>query len=193
MKSAKWLLWICILRILIAGGIFAQENKKSFDTGHRITLGSYNEFNSVSKRGLMDIGYDYVFSTAYLTPTYNLFDLGIGLSALFVWDDIGRFEVPTVGFAVELPVRIYAPLIKGARLFVGTDIRMIMYTEEYPTNGTMFNVGWRVGPGMDYELDNGVRLFGTLGWWHTSNANIYGKERNPSVNGIGTSFGIQYE
>jgi hypothetical protein len=165
----------------------------ALDTGNRITLGAYNEFNSVSKRGLMEIGYNYILSTAYLTQTYNLLDFGVGLSAVFIWDDIGQFEIPTVRFTLNVPIRIYAPKIKAARLYVETDIRMVMYTEEYPPNGTWLNAGYRVGPGMEYELSDGTRLFGTLSWWHSSNGNIYGKERNPSVNSIGISFGMQFK
>jgi len=186
----KIMLLLCIVGV--CGHCFAQNNK-AFDTGNRITLGTYNEFNSVSKRGLMEMGYDYIFSTAYLTPTYSLFDIGIGLKVIFVWDDIGRFEVPTVGFALDIPLRIYAPSVKAARLYAETDIRMVMYTKDYPPNGTLFNVGWLIGPGMEYKLNDGTRLFGTLGYWHSSNGNIYGKERNPAVNGIGNTFGIQFK
>jgi hypothetical protein len=186
----KIMLLFCIAGV--CSFCFARDNK-TIDTGNRITLGTYNEFNSESKRGLMEIGYDFILSTAYLTPAYNLFDFGIGLKALFIWDDIGRFEVPTVGFALDIPIRIYAPAIKAARLYAEAAIRMIMYTEDYPPNGTWLNVGWLIGPGMEYTLNDGTRLFGTLGYWHSSNGNIYGKERNPAVNGIGVTFGIQFK
>jgi hypothetical protein len=148
----------------------------ALDTRNRITLGVSNVFNSVSKRGLMEIGYNYIVSTAYLTPTYNLLDFGAGLSAVFIWDDIGQFEIPTVGFTFNVPIRIYAPGIKAARLYVETDIRLVMYTEEYPSNGTWLNAGYRVGPGIECELSDGTCLFGTLSWWHSSNGNIYGKK-----------------
>jgi hypothetical protein len=99
----------------------------ALDTGNRITLGASNEFNSASKRGLMEIGYNYILSTTYLTPTYNLFDFGAGLSTVFVWDDIGQFEIPTMGFTLNVPIRIYAPRIKAARLYMETDIRGNVY------------------------------------------------------------------
>jgi hypothetical protein len=129
------------------------------ETGNRITLGASNEFNSVSKRGLMEIGYNYILSTAYLTPTYNLFDFGAGLSAVFIWDDIGQFEIPAVGFTLNVPIKIYAPGIKAAGLYVETDIRMVMYTGEYPSNGTWLNAGYN-----DYREVNffGKDLFDSL-------------------------------
>jgi hypothetical protein len=183
---------VASLLVILCSFCYAQNNK-TFDTANRITFGTYNEFNSPSKRGIMEGGYDYILSTAYITPKYNLFDFGIGLSAILVWDDVGRFELPTVGFTIDTVTRIYAPSIGSARLYAEADCRMVMYTENYPPNGTWLNIGWHAGPGMDYQLSDGTRIFGTLLWWHSSNGNIYGKDRNPTVNAIGTSFGLQFK
>ena len=66
-----------------------------------------------------------------------------------------------------------------------------LYSQDYPENGTKLNGGWHLGGGFEYSLEKNTKLFAPIRWFHTSNNDVYGRERNPSVNALGIAIGIQ--
>jgi len=176
----------CIINTSI---VFSQENK-ILDFNHRITIGNYNSYWN-DNIGILEAGYDFILNILYITPEYNIFDFGIGLSGLFAFDNIGNPRQPVPGLGINGSMRLYSPIIKGARLFLEGVMSLVIYTEDYPQNGTMINGGWHLGGGIEYNLGNNTKLFTKILWFHTSNNDVYGRERNPSINALGLAAGVQ--
>lgn len=177
-----------ILLIFIIQALPAQEIKSIFE--HRFTIGNFNSYWN-DDIGILEAGYDFVIPLLKINPEYNIFYLGIGPSCLFAFDSTQDPREPTVGFSLNANSRIYTPDIKNNSFFLEEVISFVVYTNEYPSNGTMINGGWHLGGGWEYKTSNNSKIFSSIMWFHTSNNDIYGRDRNPSVNSIGFSTGIQ--
>ena len=64
--------------------------------------------------------------------------------------------------------------------------------DRVPPGGTRFNFVLRTGVGMTYELKSDVHLLAGVRYFHLSNAQIEGSERNPSINGIEGYVGVMF-
>ena len=78
-------------------------------------------------------------------------------------------------------------------MFLEAVMSLVLYSKDYPENGTMLNGGWHLGGGLEYDLGNNSKLFAAIKWFHTSNNDIYGRERNPSINALGLGLGICFK
>jgi len=184
----KW--FMAIIIFIVVGSIaFSQENK-ILDFNHRITIGNYNSYWN-DNIGVLEAGYDFILNILYITPEYNIFDFGIGLSGLFAFDNIGNPRQPVLGLGINGSMRLYSPIIKRTKFFLEGIMSLVIYTEDYPQNGTMINGGWHLGGGIEYNPGNNTKLFTKILWFHTSNNDVYGRERNPSLNALGLAAGIQ--
>jgi len=179
------IIFLCLLN----SALYSQENKPSY-FGHRITIGNYNSFWE-DDIGIMEAGYDFIFNSQYITPEYNIMDFGIGLSSLFAFDKLGNPRLPVLGLSVNGSTRIYTPTFKKTRIFLEGVISLATYTKEFPENGTFVNGGFHLGGGFDYNIEDTAKLFAKILWFHTSNNDAYGRERNPSINAVGIAAGIQ--
>jgi len=177
---------LCIINVSV---IFSQENR-ILDFNHRITIGNYNSYWN-DNIGVLEAGYDFIINILYIMPEYNIFDFGIGLSGLIAFDNIGNPRLPVFGLGINGSMRLFSPIIKRTRLFLEGIMSLVIYTEDYPQNGTMVNGGWHLGGGIEHNLGNKTKLFTKILWFHTSNNDVYGRERNPSLNALGLAVGIQ--
>jgi hypothetical protein len=55
---------------------------------------------------------------------------------------------------------------------------------DFPHYGTRFNFVERVGLGATYELVDNLHLIGGARWFHLSNADLDGAERNPAFDAL---------
>ena len=176
-----------LLSILSFSSLYSQENKL-LDFGHRITIGNYNSYTN--NTGIIEAGYDFLWNF----PTFKnnqLLNLGVGFSGLFLFDDQGNPRTPVIGLGFNVSMRIYTPTIQKSRLFLDGIMSLVLYSEDYPENGTKLNGGWHLGGGFEYLLEKNTTLFASIRWFHTSNNDIYGKDRNPAINALGIAVGIQ--
>ena len=169
--------------------IYAEENKV-IDFSHRIFIGSYTSYWN-DNIGILETGYDFIVNFPYITLEYNILDFGIGLSGLLAFDGIGNPRKPVAGLGINGSMRLYSPYIRTVRLYIDGIMSLVIYSEEYPKNGTIVNGGWHLGGGIEIKTENGVKLFSKILWFHTSNNDVYGRDRNPSINAIGIMAGIQ--
>lgn len=61
---------------------------------------------------------------------------------------------------------------------------------ETPRGGTYYNYVLQIGPGVAYRLQDHLFLMGGARYWHLSNAQIQGSDRNPSINAIEGYVGL---
>jgi hypothetical protein len=88
-------------------------------------------------------------------------------------------------------MRIYTPALRKTRIFLEGVMSLVTYTKEFPENGTIVNGGWHLGGGIEYNIENATKLFAKILWFHTSNNDVYGRDKNPSINAVGIAAGIQ--
>jgi hypothetical protein len=179
------LIFVCLCNL----SINSQENNSSC-FGHRITIGNYNSFWE-DDIGILEAGYDFIFNVLYITPEYNLLDFGIGLSGLFAFDKLGNPRQPVLGLGLNGSMRIYTPALRKARIFLEGVMSLVTYTRGFPQNGTILNGGWHLGGGIEYNIESTTKIFAKILWFHTSNNDVYGRKRNPSLNAVGFAAGIQ--
>jgi hypothetical protein len=108
---AKKYIGIIIFLYLFNSDLDSQENKPSY-FGHRVTIGNYNSFWE-DDIGIIEAGYDFIFSFPYITPEYNILDFGVGLSDLFAFDKFGNPCQPVLGLGLNGSMRIYTPALKN--------------------------------------------------------------------------------
>jgi hypothetical protein len=65
-------------------------------------------------------------------------------------------------------------------------------TRAVPGGGTHFNFIEEAGVGGTYRLDDGVHLIAGVRYWHLSNAQIHGEDKNPALNGVGAYVGLMW-
>jgi len=180
---------IVMFLCLVNMALYSQENRPS-QFGHRVTLGNYNSFWE-DDIGVIEAGYDFIFNTPYITPEYNICDFGIGASGLFAFDKLGNPRQPVLGLGLNGSMRIYTPALQKTRLFLESIISLVTYSQKFPENGTNVNGGLHFGGGFEYNIENTTRLFTKILWFHTSNNDVHGRDRNPSLNAVGIAVGIQ--
>jgi hypothetical protein len=187
--NSKKYIGIMFFLCLFSPALDSQESKPSY-FGHRVTIGNYNSFWE-DDIGIIEAGYDFIFNFPYITPEYNILDFGIGLSGLFAFDKLGNPRQPVLGLGLNGSMRIYTPALKKTSIFLEGVMSLVTYTKEFPENGTIVNGGWHLGGGIEYNTENTTKLFAKVLWFHTSNNDIYGRDRNPSINAVGIAAGIQ--
>jgi long-subunit fatty acid transport protein len=64
--------------------------------------------------------------------------------------------------------------------------------EAVPIGGTTYNFNARVGPGLGYRIDDNVYLMGGARYFHLSNAQQHGREKNPSYDGVEFYVGMLF-
>jgi hypothetical protein len=99
----------------------------------------------------------------------------------------------TPGFELNWSLRLYIipiPQINSRIFLEGLGISLIIYTREYPDNGTFVNIGSHVGLGIEYPINN-FKAYTTLRLFHSSNGKPY--ENNPALNAVGIITGIQFK
>jgi len=184
-KCIGIIIFLCLFNLVLD----SQENKP-FYFDHRVTIGNYNSFWE-DDIGIIEVGYDFILNFPYITQEYNILDYGIGLSGLFAFDKLGNPRQPVLGLGLNGSMRLYTPALRKTRIFIEGVMSIVLYTKEFPTNGTIVNGGWHLGGGIEYNIENNTKLFAKILWFHTSNNDIYGRDRNPSINAVGIAVGVQ--
>jgi hypothetical protein len=184
-KYIRIIIFLCLLNT----ALYSQENDPLY-FNQRVTIGNYDSFKE-DDIGIIEACYDFIINFPYITPKYNILDFGIGLSGLFAFDKLDNPRQPVLGLGLNGSMRIYTPALRKTRIFLEGVMSLVTYTKKFPENGTILNGGWHLGGGIEYNTENSTKLFAKILWFHTSNNDVYGRDRNPSLNAVGIATGIQ--
>ena len=96
--------------------------------------------------------------------------------------------------AAEVRLLMRHHLIAGEGWSVFADVGQGVFeaSDRVPEGGTRLNFIFRAGVGGSYRIDDGMFLIGGARYFHLSNAQIEGDERNPSINGVEGYFGLMF-
>jgi hypothetical protein len=114
---------------------------------------------------------------------YYVFDnlaINVELSGLTV-----EQEQDTGAWAATLLLRhhVHDFSAGAATVFVDVGGGVFEADDPVPAGGTTFNWTFHVGPGLTQRVADGIYLVAGARYFHLSNANRDGKDRNPSLNG----------
>ena len=93
---------------------------------------------------------------------------------------------------VTLGLRHHIFNVDKASVFLDVSGGVIMSDPEVPYHGTHFNDTFEFGPGVAYPLNRTLYAIGGVRFFHLSNANRDGDDRNPSVNAIQGVLGLMW-
>ncbi len=77
-------------------------------------------------------------------------------------------------------------------LFIDGGGSVTYATRDVPEFGTHYNYTGKVGLGITYELSHDLHLIGGMRYFHLSNANLHGRDQNPSYDGIQFHLGVMW-
>jgi len=203
-KIALFILLFSFLTINIFSQETIEDNYLQKNFNNRIHFGYYSSYFDDNIQ-LLQCGYDAVLKLIYINPHYNLFDFGLGLNGLLAYDMIKEIQKDnlgnerpkngrmTLGFELNWNIRFYVlPITKiNSRIFIeGCGMSLVVYSREFPENGTYVNIGTNLGLGMEYPISK-YKAYTVLKWFHSSNGKSY--ENNPALNTVGMVMGLQFK
>jgi hypothetical protein len=123
---------------------------------------------------------------------YYVFDnvsLGAEVSAYGAW------QKPSDAFAYGMAgvLRHHFLTFDRGTLFADVAFGPVEGTRRIPSAGTYFNFITRTGIGTTIQLRDNLYFLGGVRYLHLSNAQIEGKKRNPSINGIEGVVGLMWK
>ncbi len=74
-------------------------------------------------------------------------------------------------------------------LTLDMSVGIILYNEDFPADGRVYNFMWRMGPKFRYQLTNHLVLNFGYKWMHVSNGHFLG-DHNPAYNAGGYSLSL---
>jgi hypothetical protein len=106
----------------------------------------------------------------------------------------GVFQEGDDAAAAEVRLMMRHHLIAREKWSVFADVGqgVIESWDRVPEGGTRLNFIFRAGIGGAYEIDEGMFLIGGVRYFHLSNAQMEGDERNPSINGVEGYLGVLF-
>jgi Outer membrane protein beta-barrel domain len=180
----------CCISAAHAGEIFSLDTQApnylvSFADQHRWTvevlgtaIGDLSNRHLVMGGATVGAGY-YILDNLALQTDFT----GYGFNE-------GHISGEAIGWTLGL--RHHLLNIGKGTLFVDVSGGLIEASAQTPYGGTHFNDTFEVGPGVAFPLHDNTYLLGGVRYFHLSNANREGDNRNPSVNGIQGVFGVMF-
>jgi len=192
-------LFILLLLLMILTSISAETTSpKNWDKVHKwadfchtFQTGGYFAFDSMNV-GILDMHYGILGRFFKVWDLYYLLDTSFEANIMLAFETENELPVPTVGFGINYYLRIHLFPIYRMTMFVEGGWGMVLYTRQYPKGGTVYNLARQVGGGIKYALNDETSLVVTVRWYHTSNNDILGRDRNPGIDTIGVSMGFDF-
>jgi opacity protein-like surface antigen len=94
------------------------------------------------------------------------------------------------GFSISL--HHYLAHVDRFALYADVGFGPVDFDEHVPAAGTRWDYIFRAGFGVDYQLTEKLYLVGGVRYFHLSNAELEGRDRNPSINGPEGFVGLMF-
>jgi Lipid A 3-O-deacylase (PagL) len=120
---------------------------------------------------------------------YYIFDdvsLNLELTTCFIHES-GPL---TYGYGANFVLRQHLIRHKNWSLIADVGPGFLEAGQRVPPAGTSFNITFRTGLGITQRMTDHLSLIGGGRYYHLSNAEMAGRDRNPSLNGIEAYFGL---
>jgi hypothetical protein len=122
---------------------------------------------------------------------YYIFD-SVGLNLELSGSHIDEPGPDTCAWGVGLLLRHHLIRRQDWSFFLDVGPGVAEAGREVPPGGTDFNITFRSGPGITFELRDGLHLITGVRYCHWSNADMHGRDRNPSINGVEGYVGVMF-
>lgn len=141
------------------------------------TLGPCFDFDNTTL-GVLDVGVHWfvadgvsvgAFAEGLVVDAENDDSWGFGLGLLARWHFVREEK--------------YSIFVEGGAGFAG-------FSDEVPSGGTDYDFTPRAAFGMTYELGDGARLIGKVGWFHISNGQT--GPNNPGLDSMSVAVGLSF-
>lgn len=100
-------------------------------------------------------------------------------------------DATAVGLSTVLRIHLFE--WKSGGLFIDGSFGPVESSVDVPEGGTHFNFISRAGAGATIRLDERLHLILGARYWHLSNAQIQGYDRNPTINGVEGYVGLMWQ
>lgn len=114
------------------------------------------------------------------------FSLGLEVAGLYVVQP--GDDASAIGLSAVMRHHLIAG--RATSLFADVLFGPVEASSDVPAGGTRFSFITRAGLGVTHRLDERIDLLGGVRYFHLSNAQIEGDDRNPSINGVEIYIGI---
>jgi hypothetical protein len=104
-----------------------------------------------------------------------------------------RNELPdfNAGFGfINYYLRIFLFPVYQVSVFIEGGFGLVYYLNPFPENGTSLNGARQLGGGLKWKINDHDHFVITVRWYHTSNNDVYGRERNPGLDTLGITAGF---
>lgn len=144
-------------------------------------------------------------SGAYASSDGGLYQGHVGVGYYFLHGHAINLELAVGGHdgrggaadgyhaALELMLRSHWLRAVDWSVFLEGGAGVIWLSEPFPRTGTRWNFTPQAGVGFTYRLAQSTHLISGGRWYHISNANSNGPDRNPAYNGLMFYAGLLYE
>ncbi|HEX2972784.1 MAG TPA: acyloxyacyl hydrolase, partial [Tepidisphaeraceae bacterium] len=96
------------------------------------------------------------------------------------------------GAGFSLLLRWHFLKVDRFSLYAEGSAGLVELDTDFPYGGTRFNFVERAGLGATYELMDDLHLMGGVRWFHLSNADLDGAERNPAFDALEYYGGLMF-
>ncbi len=101
-------------------------------------------------------------------------------------------EEDSLGIGINLDFRYHFLNTERFSLFVDGGGGALLTTQDFPTDGTVYNFTWFGGAGGTYEHRDDTFLLLGMRYQHISNGFLEGRDKNPVMNGWGGYGGVMF-
>ncbi len=152
-------------------------------------FGNYHSFDSLNT-SILDIRYGVSFEFFYINKKFHLIETLFDVNCVLAFKESREPFVEIVpGFGLNALVRINLIPILNDLVFIEGGYGLIAFAKPHPDDGTYINGVRNLGIG--YNIKNNYFL--VCRWYHNSNADIAGRNKNPGLDTIGFSFGVSFQ
>ena len=172
-------------------------SQASNSTDYKLNLGLEYMYPTKDNRVIETVSIHAVYGWEWLEKTP--LTIGVGITGTYAWGHIvqlddnlndTRFDNSAWGVGPVFTIK-YEPFVyHGFSVSPDFSGGIILYSENFPSGGDVYNFMWRIGGSVNYHLPNGnTGASISCKWMHVSNGQGL-VPHNPSYEGLGVELSV---